>query len=394
MKIREHVLPIRGRRKPLMIVALVGTLMSSVASAQAVQAVLVTDSLGQTVAQGFHYPMESSPIGVSISEVWSIENIGDEALDFSAMSALSLGGAHTDQYLVGPLSDTILEPGEVATIAITFNPTSLGTKYMTFTLSTPTLWGVFSNTIEAEAVDPVYALEVSDAEGVIPNGFHYLLPDTPAGSSSSVELELTNIGNAPLTLTNAASILVGGLDVSQYAVILLDEGSLPPASSATLLITFTPTSEGIKYMTLSLSSPESFGLFSNTLEGQAIPPQPEPIDAPEEIEEPVEEDEVIDEEQMDEEMIEEDAQDEEAIIDEFEEEEPVDEEPVIEEVIEDEEQVEEPQEPEIVEPENPETPVLEGSGINSASGVCGSGVGSAMLMSMLLVGLVRRPRLK
>jgi hypothetical protein len=169
----------------------------------------------------------------------TVTNDGTEAVTVASTEITGAdAGDFADDY---PDTDTPLNPSESLNFEVTFNaPSTPGSS--TASLGVTVNGEVFSTTLEGTATFG----DLSASPGEVDFG------NVVVDSSSSVDVTVTNVGDAPASVTGAS---VGGADADAFSV---DDGALPtdldPGDSVVLEVTFSPTEDGAQNATLTVSA--------------------------------------------------------------------------------------------------------------------------------------------
>ena len=141
-----------------------------------------------------------------------------------------------------PVAPTPLGPDQSCTINVTFMPSAPGTANDTLTIT--------DNAAGSPQTVPLTGLGLSPAAMLSPSPLTF--SSQLAGASATLQVTLTNGGNAPLTIT---SIVFTGPNASEFTIAPTSTcgSSLQPDNSCTINVTFTPTAGGNATASLSVT---------------------------------------------------------------------------------------------------------------------------------------------
>jgi|GEM_PF-2072753 len=202
----------------------------------------------------------------SASVSLTIRNAGDAPLTDLAVTKSATGSP--GDFLVGPLGAVSLPPGATTAFTVTFSPTAPGLRTATLLIA--------SNdadrnpvTINLEGTQPFQDISIEQPAGtVLIDGSGPPVDFGRVAVGGSVELTFTvrNPGGSPLTGL-AVNKAVSGTP-AQFSVGPLGATSLPPLSSTTFTVTFSPSTTDPATATLQITSnDEDENPFEITLSG-------------------------------------------------------------------------------------------------------------------------------
>ncbi|MGN6108108.1 MAG: choice-of-anchor D domain-containing protein, partial [Kofleriaceae bacterium] len=187
-------------------------------------------------------------VGSSSPLTLVVKNVGTQTLNYSRTGTVPAGYSFT-----GCTSACTLAPGTMANLVVTFAPTSPGQADFTLTLTSNDPQSPLSVPVTGRGVAPQINAPAPLAFG-----------DIEVGKTSTPQaLTATNMGTAPLTITNAA-FATGGTD---YAATTGTVGAqmtvIPPGGSVTWNITCSPTVQGARPGTFRITSNSFTGATTN-----------------------------------------------------------------------------------------------------------------------------------
>jgi hypothetical protein len=158
-----------------------------------------------------------------------------------------------------PVSPATLAVGTSCTVNVTFTPTQAGFQQATLTV-TPTPGSPV--TIPLTGTGLAAALQAS------PSTVQF--GAVARGSETDRFLTFTNIGSAPLTMTNMS---LGGAAAVDYVPDPITPATLSPGGSVSMSITFSPNATGSRAATLTITHNGSNNPLVVTLIGTGLPPR-------------------------------------------------------------------------------------------------------------------------
>ncbi|MEM9833085.1 MAG: choice-of-anchor D domain-containing protein [Bacteroidota bacterium] len=235
------------------------------------------------IASGETYNFGEVDTNTSSAEVaFTLENTGttDLVLSGVAGSLIVLAGTGADQFSVNQTDVTSpIASGSSQTFTVTFSPTSEGEKTATLIItSNDADEGTYTFNLSGIGVvpgSPEPEINLRQGETAIASGESYDFGEVDANTSSSeVAFILENIGDADLELSGTAGSLVAlsGTDADQFSIDQTDVTSpLTAGSDQPFTVSFSPTSEGEKTATLTITSNDADeGTYTLILNGTGM----------------------------------------------------------------------------------------------------------------------------
>lgn len=190
--------------------------------------------------------VDSTALGHSVDEIFTISNTGDFELNLTGSPAVTVTG---DFAIASYPSASILQPGESTTFTIRFTPSVYGVSYGTVVipssdlLNTPFTFQVMGNTSA-----PVIGLR----RGLIAiaNGGSVPTDTTFVGLYRDISYKIYNYGESPLQLTGSPRVTATG----SYSVQTQPDSVIAGGSLSIFVIRFTPTSAGLSSGTISIEN--------------------------------------------------------------------------------------------------------------------------------------------
>ncbi|MCU0431254.1 MAG: glycosyl hydrolase family 8 [Cytophagaceae bacterium] len=200
-----------------------------------------------TILTDGSYNMGSVQAGSSSSPViFTIQNNGTSDLNLTSNPKISISGANSAEFTIDEAL-TISPIGAVSTTTfyVTFSPVSAGSKTALITINNNDAnESQYKITLNGTAT-ALPAPDINAKVGTVTylTGSTYDFGTITEATTSQVQFTLENLGNAPLTITNAT------VNSTEYQVQLLT-----PNPDAAILVTFSPTSTGTKNAILTITS--------------------------------------------------------------------------------------------------------------------------------------------
>jgi hypothetical protein len=219
--------------------------------------VAITDSLGtQTVSlAGFGvapstsallretaltFPDEAVGISSPVQNI-VLTNTGTNPL---TVSSAVPGGTNPGDFSISNGCST-LNPGQSCNVSVTFTPTATGARAATVIITDNSAGSPRSVTLSGKGVASALKLEADRTT--------LAFPPTPVGiASNSLAVNLTNVGDAPITVS---TVTPGGTDPADYSVSNSCSSVPPPptGNSCSITVTFTPKAAGARPATLTIA---------------------------------------------------------------------------------------------------------------------------------------------
>ena len=168
----------------------------------------------------------------------TVSNTGSAPLLFSG---IALNGANAADFVLSTTCSTVVAAGANCTLSITFKPSAAGSKAASLVfyanvagVPQVALTGVASGTPQAA----LNATALSFGSRAI------------GGITGSRYITLSNVGNAPLSIT---AVLISGKNAQDFALLSTCGGSVAPSANCALTITFNPHGIGVRTGALTVS---------------------------------------------------------------------------------------------------------------------------------------------
>ncbi len=240
------------------------------------------------IASGETYDFGELATNTSSAEVeFTLENTGNADLELSGTvgNLVVLSGTDADQFLVSQTDVTSpIAAGSEKDFTVSFAPTSEGEKTATLIItSNDTDEGIYTLNLSGNALIPsIPEINLRQSNTTIASGETYDFGELATNTSSTeIDFTLENTGDADLELSGTAGSLVvlAGTDADQFSLSQSDIISpIAAGSNQTFTLSFSPTSEGEKMATLTITSDDADeGTYILNLGGIGVAPLiPEP----------------------------------------------------------------------------------------------------------------------
>ncbi len=216
------------------------------------------------------YDFGTVPFGSSTPAQFTVQNLGQRALTIfgSALTSITLGQYTYTSTLA---NGNILGPNGTANFTVSFTPSMVGTFTGYITILNNSIDGTETSyriNFTGMAVTPTPNMNVK-ANGPIPYGFanvangsvvanglnNTALGTVTVGSSVTKDFLIQNLGSAPLLLTGAPRIVIGGNNPGDFTIIPQPSvGTIAPGAAAGFSIRFNPTTAGNRNAVVSIAN--------------------------------------------------------------------------------------------------------------------------------------------
>ena len=202
------------------------------------------------------YGFGNADVGLPNAEIiFTIENLGNAALNLTGTPGVVIGGADASMFVVGTQPTTPVTPLGTTTFTITFTPTSAGAKTATVTIpNDDTDENPYTFNLAGYGIGP--EIDVKQDGASIPSGTGTYDFGVVVVGASSVEVSFTveNLGTADLDLVGTPRVAVSGSDPTMFVVVSQPVSQVPPSGNAAFTIVFTPGNLGSKRATISIGN--------------------------------------------------------------------------------------------------------------------------------------------
>ena len=185
----------------------------------------------------------------------TVSNTGSAPLLFSG---IALNGANAADFVLSTTCSTVVAAGANCTLSITFKPSAAGSKAASLVfyanvagVPQVALTGVASGTPQAA----LNATALSFGSRAI------------GGITGSRYITLSNVGNAPLSIT---AVSLSGANAAEFSLSNSCGSSLAASASCALTISFNPRGLGLRRATLTVADNASASTLTVSLTGNAV----------------------------------------------------------------------------------------------------------------------------
>ena len=180
-------------------------------------------------------------------------NVGSSTVTIGGVG-ITPGTADAAAYTFVNHCTTPLKPGKSCTISVTFLGDAAGTLTATLNLTDSAVGSPQHVSLTGTVIDPVAKF----------NPTKLAFGTQPVGSSTTLPVQLTNIGQTPLNISN---ISIGGTDAGDFSQTNNCPAILSPTMSCTISMTFTPAVKGARTGTLTVTDNVAAGQSTVALTG-------------------------------------------------------------------------------------------------------------------------------
>ena len=235
------------------------TLSANAFAAPAIEVSLT--STGAALPNGSTLTFADTQVGETFSQSLTITNSGGSPLELTAINI-----DNADFTLVDALPDPILA-GESAEVTVSFNPATAGDKTASLSI-THNAGAAHEITLSANAfAAPAIEVSQNSSGQAIPNGGTVSYDDLPIGASSEQQLEILNVGNSELVITEW---MIAG---EGFEILSDLPDPIAPGEAIAITIAFSPVTEGVNSAQLILIS-NAGSEFSINLSASGIAEKP------------------------------------------------------------------------------------------------------------------------
>ena len=186
---------------------------------------------------------------------FTISNTGNKDL---TLGTVTLGGDHSVDFAVTTAPATTVAPGGTTTLAITFDPSGIGTRSATVSFinddldENPMNFAIQGEGGAPEIVVLGKGVEIVDGDSTpaVADDTDFGVGTTPGGTVVRT-FTISNTGKENLTL---GTVTLAGAHPSDYSVTTAPDSTLSPGASTSLVITFAPSAAGVRTATVSIPS--------------------------------------------------------------------------------------------------------------------------------------------
>lgn len=211
------------------------------------------------------------PVNYSISLVYTIKNAGTGVLDLTKLSV-----ENTDVFSYTPPAETVLNPGETATLTIVPQTSNLGLLDNTITILTNDCDNskfVFDMQIMVQELPEI---DIQNSSGTsVASGGTIDLGAQAVGKTNSQSVNILNTSSSVvLTLKGNPTVTVAPSTEFTVSNLPASGSTIEPVSNTSFTVNYTPTSVGTHTATLTIESDDfDEGTYTIKLTGQGANPE-------------------------------------------------------------------------------------------------------------------------
>ena len=189
----------------------------------------------------------SSNVGTTLSQIFTIQNIGNSSL---TIGAISFSGINASDFTISSLPSTLVLAGATTTFTVAFNPSLNGIRTATISIINNDLdENPYSFSIQGLGIAPEIdiqgnALSISDGD-TTPVATDW----TNFETLSTRTFTIFNTGNQSMSI---GSISISGANATEFSIATLPSSTLAAGASTTFVVKFSPTSLGLKNAIISV----------------------------------------------------------------------------------------------------------------------------------------------
>lgn len=207
---------------------------------------------------------------------FKISNLGTSILNLTGSPVIAISGTDIGMFSITQPNVTSLNAGESIEFTVSFVPNSLGSKTATIQIANDdSNESTYVINLTGTGSAPAPEIDVRENGVSYASGSIYKFGDAGIGGQGAVAKTFTiaNTGSAMLTLTGLSGnkVALSGVDASDFIIsqeLVLTE--VPPQTSVSFTITFSPETQGLKVAKIVITSDDSDeGSYSILLEGNA-----------------------------------------------------------------------------------------------------------------------------
>jgi len=195
---------------------------------------------------------------VALTRTFTILNIGNQNL---SVDTVTITGTDASDFSIINYPSSIILPGQSTTLSVRFLPSAIGTKNATITISNADFnESSYTFSIKGTGVLPSMIVKgnntlIADGDTTPSISDWTDLQSTNIGSPITRVYTIENIGNMELNLTGTPNIAIIGADFSISTQPSIS--TISGLNSTTFIVTFNPTSLGIKTAEISIANNDS-----------------------------------------------------------------------------------------------------------------------------------------
>jgi hypothetical protein len=204
---------------------------------------------------------------------FTISNSGAADLTLSGAPLVAVSGPDAAAFTVTSQPTSPVAAAGSTTFTVHFTATTAGTRSALLTiLNEDVSESIFRIQLSADVLPPDIAISQQGLN--IPNGGSQQLDPVSVGFSSSMTIDITNTGAAPLLLTGSPAVSISGPDAASFSILAQPNTTLPAGVTLNFTLRFTPLDGAVKNALLTIASNDADeSPYQISISGQALPPE-------------------------------------------------------------------------------------------------------------------------
>ncbi|MEL0457598.1 choice-of-anchor D domain-containing protein [Flavobacteriaceae bacterium SZ-1-7] len=233
-----------------------------------------------------HTDFGNVAVASTLTRTFTIENTGTIDLNLTGGSPyVVISGADAADFSITAIPTTPISASGSTTFSIMFSPSTIGTKNATLTIANDDSdEAPYNFDIQGTAYIPAPEIDIlgnstsiSDGDTTPTTTDHTDFGSVGTGNSFTRTFTIENTGTADLNLTGASPyIVISGTDAADFSVTTIPASTIASSNYTTFVITFSPTTNGVKNATLTIANNDSDeNPYNFDISGTGTPPSPE-----------------------------------------------------------------------------------------------------------------------
>ncbi|RZJ32926.1 MAG: choice-of-anchor D domain-containing protein, partial [Flavobacterium sp.] len=217
----------------------------------------ITDGDYTVINTGDARDFGTTYINTPITKTFTIYNTGYSTL---TIGAVTIGGTNAANFTVTTAPASSVVPGGSTTVVVSFNSSTVGTKTASLSIAnSDSNENPYDFSMSAYAADPEINLQgsatnIADGSTTVSAGNNTLFGSTHIATPITKTYTIQNLGTG---LLNIGAITITGLGASSFSVTTAPPASIAAGSSASFIVTFNPSTTGVKNATITIVNNDS-----------------------------------------------------------------------------------------------------------------------------------------
>ncbi|TBN00379.1 choice-of-anchor D domain-containing protein [Hyunsoonleella flava] len=233
-----------------------------------------------------HTDFGNVAVASTLTRTFTIENLGNVDLNLTGGSPyVVISGADAADFSVTAIPSTPISASGSTTFSIMFSPSTTGTKNATLTIANDDSdEAPYNFDIQGTAYIPAPEIDIlgnstsiSDGDITPATADHTDFGNVGTGYSFTRTFTIENTGTADLNLTGVSPyVVISGVNAADFSVTTIPASTISASNFTTFVITFSPTTNGLKNATLTIANNDSDeNPYNFAIRGTGTPPAPE-----------------------------------------------------------------------------------------------------------------------